>query len=131
MNESSKPDKAEMAATLVWPFGQLDADAAHQFWDSGQAVVRTWGDLNTEVTRFVGQRLSRDGEAAARMAQCRSLPEIGALEADWLQGAIDDYAREMSKLMEVNGRLFGGLMACASQAEPKLSTAENPSRAVG
>jgi hypothetical protein len=49
------------------------------------------------------------------MTKCQNLPEVFAIQAQWVQDAADDYLKEMSKLMEVNGKLVSSLMRSAGQ----------------
>ena len=59
-----------------------------------------------------------------RMAKCQNLPEIVAIQTQWAQEATDDYPKEMSKLMEVNSRIMGGLLGSFRQVE--MQSAEQP-----
>lgn len=131
MSEMRGPEKVEASQVPGWPLGQIALDVAQQFWFQNQTVAKTLVDLNTEVADFVGQRLSQDGEAIGRMTQCRSLPEVLEVETQWLRRAVDDYSKEASKLMEVNGKLIGCLVATAEQAGPNPSLAKQPIKTTG
>jgi hypothetical protein len=50
------------------------------------------------------------------MTKCQNLPQVFAIQAQWAQGAADDYLKEMSKLMEVNSKLASSLMRSAGRS---------------
>jgi len=94
----------------AWPMDQVNLGTVRQFWERSETFANALTDWNTEVTHFVTKRVSRDGEALGRVTQCRSLPEVFEVEAQWLRGAFDDYFSEARRLMEVNGRIISSFV---------------------
>jgi len=74
-------------------------------------------EWNTAVSHFLSRRVVRNGETIGRMAKCQNLPEVFAIQAQWVQDAADDYLKEVNKLMEVNSKLVSSLMRSAGQTE--------------
>jgi len=107
----------------AWPMDQVNLDTVRQFWERSETFAKALTDWNTEVTHFVTKRVSRDGEALGRVTQCRSLPEVFEVEAQWLRGTFDDYFGEARRLMEVNSRIISsfveptGALGTASSTE--------------
>ena len=95
---------------FAWPMDQINLDAVRQFWERSETFAKALTDWNTEVTHFVTKRVSRDGEALGRVTQCRSLPEVFEVEAQWLRGTFDDYFGEARRLMEVNSRIISSFV---------------------
>jgi hypothetical protein len=110
MDDVRKPDKADTISGLGWPLAEVSSEATRRFCEQGQTVAKTMTDWNTEVSQFLSHRAGRNSEAVGRMAKCQSLPEVLAIQSQWVNDAVDDYTKEMSKLMEVNAKLFGSLM---------------------
>ena len=94
----------------AWPMDQVNLDTVRQFWERSETFAKALTDWNTEVTHFVTKRVSRDGEALGRVTQCRSLPEVFEVEAQWLRGTFDDYFGEARRLMEVNSRIISSFV---------------------
>ena len=94
----------------AWPMDQVNLDTIRQSWERSETFAKALTDWNTEVTHFVTKRVSRDGEALGRVTQCRSLPEVFEVEAQWLRGTFDDYFGEARRLMEVNSRIISSFV---------------------
>jgi hypothetical protein len=135
MNEVRKPELAEAMPDLNASFIQVSSDATRRLCEHGQSVANTISEWQTEVSHFLSHRAARNRETMGRMAKCQSFPEVFALQAQWVQNATDDYMNQMNKLMEVNGRLVGGLLGSfgpvemQSAEQTRSSTAKVPMRA--
>jgi hypothetical protein len=110
MNEVTKSDLMGAMPDLGASFVQVSSDATRRLCEQGQSVAKTIGEWNTEAGQFLTHRVARNGEALGRMAKCQNIPEVFAIQAQWVQAAADDYLKEMSKLMEVNSRIMSGLL---------------------
>jgi len=129
MNEVRKPEFAEAISGLTGPFAQASSDAARRFCEQGQTVAKTMTEWNTEWSQFLSQRAARNGEALGRMTKCQNVPEVFAIQAEWVRDAADDYLKEMSKLMEANSRIMSGLLGSVGKIEMQPSTETRPSTA--
>ena len=107
MDDVRKPDTI---AGLGWPLAEVSSEATRRFCEQGQTVAKTMSDWKNEVSQFLSHRAGRNSEAVGRMTKCQSLPEVFAIQTKWVQDAVDDYTKEMSKLMETNSKVFGDLM---------------------
>jgi hypothetical protein len=113
-------------AVPTWEFTKLGSEAAQQVCNQGQTVAKAMTDWNAECHRFVSHRMSRNGDAVMKIAKSQSLPEMLAIQAKWLQVAVEDYLSETSMLMEMNSKLLCGLMPQVGQAFQ--SSAKAPTR---
>jgi len=130
MNEVRKSGKAETISDLAAaPFAQASSDATRNYCEQGQSIAKSMTEWNAGVSHFVSHRVDRNGEAIGRMTKCQGLPEIFAIQAGWAQDAADDYLKEMTKLMEINGRIIAGLFGLVGQAETRSSSTNGRSRA--
>src|SRR2546430_70029 len=117
MSDIGKSKESEQSVNLEWPmFGQANLEIAQQFWKRSETFTKALSDWNTEVTHFVSQRVNRSSEAVGRVTQCRSVPEVVEVEAQWLRGMFDDYFAEARRLMEVNSRIIGSLVEATVEA---------------
>ena len=114
MSEVRKPEFAEAISSLAG-FAQISSDATRRLCEQGQSAVKTIGERNTEVSRFLSHRVAQNGETLGRMTKCQNLPEVFAIQAQWVREAADDYLKEMSKLMEINSRLMSGMLGSLGQ----------------
>jgi len=130
MNEVRKSERAETISDLVAaPLAQAGWDATRNYCEQGQSIAKSMTEWNTDVSHFLSHRIDRNAEAIRRMTKCQGLPEIFAIQAGWVQDAADDYLKEMTKLIEVNGRIMVGLLGPAGQAEIRPSPTNGGSRA--
>ena len=115
MNEVRKPELAEAISSLAGPFAQVSSDATRRLCEQGQSVAKTMSEWNTEVSHFLSHRVAQNGETLGRMTKCQNLPELFAIQAQWVREAADDYLKEMSKLMEANSRIMSGMLGSLGQ----------------
>ena len=115
MDDVGRSDRAEVVADFAASLTQITADATRRVCEQGQTVTHTMSEWNTEVSHFLSHRVARNGETIGRMTKCQNLPEVFAIQAQWVQDAADDYLKEMSKLMEVNSRIMGSLLESLGQ----------------
>jgi hypothetical protein len=115
MDDVGRSDRAEVVPDFAASLTQITSDATRRVCEQGQTVTHTMSEWNTEVSHFLSRRVARNGETIGRMTKCQNLPEVFAIQAQWVQDAADDYLKEMSKLMEVNSKLVSSLMRSAGQ----------------
>ena len=115
MSEIRKPEFAEAISSLTGPFAQASSDATRRLCEQGQSVAKTISEWNTEVNHFLSHRVAQNGETLGRMTKCQNLPEVFAIQAQWVREAADDYLKEMSKLMEANSRIMSGMLGSLGQ----------------
>lgn len=58
-------------------------------------------DANSEVTRFVQQRLARDRDVMAALARCKTPPDTAMVYAEFIETAMKEYSEEMTKLADL------------------------------
>ncbi len=125
MSEIRKPELTEAISSLAGPFAQVSSDATRRLGEQGQSAAKTIGEWNTEVSHFLSHRVAQNGETLGRMTKCQNLPEVFAIQAQWVREAADDYLKEMSKLMEANSRIMSGMFGSLGQVGMP-SAAETP-----
>jgi hypothetical protein len=129
MNEVRKPELAEAISSVAGPFVQVSSDATRRLCEQGQSVAKTIGEWGTEVGHFLSNRAARNGEVLGRLTKCQNIPEVFAIQSEWVRDAADDYLRETSKLMEINSRLMSGMLGSVGKTEMQPSTETHPSTA--
>ena len=129
MNEVRKSEFAGAMPNFGVPFVQASSDATRRLCEQGQSVAKTISEWHTEVNHFLSHRVAQNGETLGRITKCQNLPEVFAIQAQWVREAADDYLKEMSKLMEANSRIMGSLMGSIGKFEIQPSTEARPSTA--
>jgi hypothetical protein len=129
MNEVRKTEKGDTVLDFGPSLTQVTSEATRRLCEQGQTVAETVTDLNTEMSNFLSQRLSRNTEMIARFTNLQALPDVFAIQAQWMQDAAADYLKEMSKLVEVNTRIMSSLMGSVGQGETRSSPAKSSLRA--
>ena len=125
MNEVRKSEFAWAMPDFGVSFVQVSSDATRRLCEQGQSAVKTISEWNTEVSHFLSHRVAQNGETLGRMTKCQNLPEVFAIQAQWVREAADDYLKEMSKLMEANSRIMSGMFGSLGQVGMP-SAAETP-----
>ena len=85
MNEVRKSEFAGAMPDIGVSFVQVSSDATRRLCEQGQSVAKTISEWNTEVSHFLSHRVARNGEAIGRMTKCQNLPEVFAIQAQWVQ----------------------------------------------
>jgi hypothetical protein len=129
MNEVRKSEFAGAMPDFGVSFVQASSDATRRLCEQGQSVAKTISEWNTEVNHFLSHRVAQTGETLGRMTKCQNLPEVFAIQAQWVREAADDYLKEMSKLMEANSRIMSGMLGSVGQVGMP-SAAEMPTSPV-
>ncbi len=127
MNEVRKPALMEGMPNLSASFVQVSSDATRRLCEHSQSVAKTFSEWNAEVSHFLSQRVARNSEAMGRMAKCQSVPEVCTIQAQWVREAADDYVKQISKLMDANSRIMGGLLGSFRQFEGQSAEEHNSS----
>jgi hypothetical protein len=109
MNEISTTALADVIPGLGKSFTQASADATRRYCEQSESFAKALGEWNNEVSHFLAHRATRNSDTITRIIKCDNLQDVVTAQAQWIQDAADDYLKEMSKLMEVNGRIVGGL----------------------
>jgi hypothetical protein len=131
MSEMPRMDPADVLSILTWPFGQAGSGAARQFSNQGQVVTRALTDWSAEMNRLVTHRMSQNTEAIGQITKCQSLLEVVAIQAHWLQEAMDDFVKAASSLIEINGRMIGGLVGESVEIDKRSSPGKAPAKTAG
>jgi hypothetical protein len=124
MNDAPKQTTSQTTVIPGGEFANAGSDAVRQFCNQGQIFAKAMTDWNTECSRFVTHCMTRATEAAEQVASCRSLPEVFAIQARWLQATFDDYVQEADKLMEVNTQLVSNMVPQVGQVEIRQGPAK-------
>jgi hypothetical protein len=124
MNELIEPEWTKSLPDLGASLAHVTSDMTGRFCEQSQALTRVIAEWNGEISQFVSHRLQRNGFAMGSMTKCQSLPEVFAIQGRWFQDAADDYLKEASKLMEVNGRFMRLMFESVGQHSPQGPAAE-------
>jgi hypothetical protein len=122
------PEVANLGAS----FAQLGSDATRRACEQGQGLARAMSEWNAEVGQFLSHRLARNLDAIARMTKCGNCQDAFSIQTEWLRETTDDYAKEIGKLMDVNGKIVSGTFrpiqeaAVQSAEQAHSSTARVP-----
>ncbi|WP_246107397.1 phasin family protein [Puniceibacterium confluentis] len=61
--------------------------------------------LGSEISSFVAERIKEDVKTQHALLNCKSLPEVQRVQAEFLQKAFDQYQAETGKLIEMSGAM--------------------------
>jgi hypothetical protein len=127
MSDTTKTETSGLFQVPAWEFAKAGSHATEQACNQAQAVAKAITDWNAECHRFVSHRMSRNGDAAVKIAKSQNLPEMLAVQSKWLEDVIEDYIKETSMLVELNKTIMSGLMPQVAQAFQ--SSARAPTKA--
>ncbi len=86
-------------------FVQLSSNASRRWCEQSEGVARTIYDWNTEVGEFLARRVTQNLDTIARITKCGNFQEAFSIQAAWFRDTADEYAKEIGKLMEINGKI--------------------------
>ena len=71
-----------------------------------EAYMNGFAEVNAEAMNFMSARLRQDAELGQALAECRDWNAMTSLQQNWSRKAMEDYAAETRKLMELNSRVM-------------------------
>jgi len=75
--------------------------------EQGRQSAGLMADLGNGFGDFLLRRANRNIETVTRLMQCKSPPDVFALQAQWMRDVADDYQKEVVRVSAIHGRLFG------------------------
>lgn len=117
MNDALNQASSQTTVIPEWELANVGSDGARQFCNQRQIFAKAMRDWNWECSRFVTHRMTRATETIEQAASCRSLPEVFAVQARWLQATFDDYVQEAERLIEVNSQLVSNMVPQVGHGE--------------
>lgn len=72
----------------------------------GTAWVEAISQMGSEVTQFVADRIKEDVKTQHKILHCKDMTELHNLQAEFLQTALEQYAAESGKLLEISNSLM-------------------------
>lgn len=98
----AKSDKTEKTANPM--ASMLEAMQTAKFPnmpDFGGAWVENMADYGQEVLSFISKRVAEDVQTQHALMHAKGVAEVQHIQAQFFQKAMDDYAAETAKLMEL------------------------------
>ncbi len=103
MSKSDKPkDTVASAANLMDTMRLAGIKSMSGF---GTDVLETVADIGSEVLNFTAARIQRDVQTQHDLLHAKDLAEVQHIQMQFFQKAMDDYAAETAKLIEMQKAL--------------------------
>jgi hypothetical protein len=77
--------------------------------EAGAAWSEALAELGSEMLHFVAERVQEDVAVQQRLIGAANLEEVRHIQAEFVQKAIDQYAAETGRIVEMSGELAGRL----------------------
>ena len=102
MSKTSQSKNVPFDAALA-PEGMLafNRDAVEAYGRAWGGYLEVWNRCGRELMDFAAARLRKDTELGESLSKCRTWDETAEVQSDWMRTALDDYARETEKVMEI------------------------------
>ncbi len=72
----------------------------------GTTWVEVLSDMGSEVLSFVADRIKEDVKTQHEILHCKDVGELQRIQAEFIQTAMDQYAAETGKLVEMSQKLL-------------------------
>ncbi|MFQ6548459.1 phasin family protein [Aestuariibius sp. 2305UL40-4] len=72
----------------------------------GTTWVEVLSDMGSEVLSFVADRIKEDVKTQHEILHCKDVGELQRIQAEFIQTAMDQYATETGKLVEMSQKLL-------------------------
>lgn len=108
----AEAQQAAMAAMSDWQkagFGSLG-------W-AGTDWVKSLGDMNGEVMRFVSDRIEKDVSIQQKIMQAKDITQLQGIQSEFLRDAFDQYAAETGKLIEMGNEMMAKIQTKAADKD--------------
>jgi hypothetical protein len=98
----TKHDKTKDAVSPVTNLIEAMRDASAKTMPGfGPEWFETMNNVGNEMLSFITERVKHDIQTQQDLLQAKGIAEIQKIQTDFLKKATDDYAAEMTKLMEL------------------------------
>lgn len=115
MSKSNKPQDASASVTnLMDSLQQAGFKAMPGF---STDLMETMADMGSEMLNFTAARVQRDVQTQHDLLHAKGLAEIQHIQAQFFQKAMDDYAAETAKLLDLGKKLTPKIAADAGASE--------------
>ena len=81
MSGVTRPELGAGMPDLGDTFLQVSLATTRRLCEQGQFAAQTIGALNIEVSRFLTNRVGRNGETIGRLVKCENFPDAFAIQA--------------------------------------------------
>jgi hypothetical protein len=82
----------------------------------GVARLEAMGDLRAEVALFIAERINEDLGTQHEILHCTNAAELQQVQSRFLQKAIDQYAAETGRIVELGNQLWANAVGRSSTA---------------
>lgn len=95
---NGKDNGAELAATVAG----FQHDALDRIEKVGSAVLEGITRWNSEVSRFIADRIEEDVRTQKEMMRCQTLKDLQTVQSRFVSTAMEQYSTETRRLMDVS-----------------------------
>ncbi|WP_176473845.1 phasin family protein [Actibacterium ureilyticum] len=82
-------------------YGAMQAENVERLNLLGTAFVENIGKMNTEVLRFLGERLQEDLKTQHALMQCHDVARMSEIQSAFLKTAFEQYTAETGKMVQM------------------------------
>ena len=124
MPDKTNGERAEVGfSPLTMPFGlealvNLNRPALAAMAQVNGKVYENLAAMNKNWAEFLNRRLKKELGMPKQLAECRSLPEVYSVYADFFQTAVADYQTELEEMSKL-GKSMADDTLQALQARPE------------
>ena len=76
-------------------------ETLHSIGAAGAAMLEGLAKAQSEISDFITERIRQDVETQAEMLRCQTLDDVRDLQTRFYRTAVDQYAAEVSRLMQI------------------------------
>ena len=80
--------------------------ALHVMGAAGTAMFKGLSRAQREISDFLAERVRQDVETQGALLRCRSFDDVRDVQAQFLKIAMDQYAAEATKLMQIGAEMI-------------------------
>lgn len=75
---------------------------------AGRALFSNLTRVQSEIAAFVSERIRQDLDTQSELIRCRNLSEVRDVQSRFFRAAVDQYARETTRLMRLGSEIAAG-----------------------
>ena len=90
-----------LPATTTEAITSAQQETLHNMGAAGAAMLEGLTKTQREISDFITERIRQDVETHAEMLRCQTLDDVRDLQTRFFKTAVDQYAAEMSRLMQI------------------------------
>lgn len=105
-DRTTETSRTPLSGNPMQDMADMQSTAIQSLTGMNTAWFETLSDMGSEVMSFVADRIKEDVKTQHALLHCKDPGELQHIQGQFIQKALDQYADETGKLIEMSRKMF-------------------------